>query len=92
MAQTTSYQYDQLGNSSGVTLPTGTAISYVVDAKNRRVGKKVDGALVTGFLYADKLRPVAELDGAGAIVSVFVYAGPDESQFYMIQGLDLVHA
>ena len=84
-AQITSYQYDQLGNLLGVTLPTGTAVSYIVDARNRRVGKRVDGALVKGFLYADKLRPVAELDGAGAVVSVFVYAGRTVPS-YMIKG------
>jgi RHS repeat-associated protein len=39
------------------------------------VGKRVNGTLIKGFLYGDWLGPVAELDGAGAVVSRFVYAG-----------------
>lgn len=38
-------------------------LDYVIDGRNRRVGKQVNGALVQGFLYQGRLRPVAELDG-----------------------------
>jgi YD repeat-containing protein len=34
---TTSYVYDALGNLTAVTLPDGTAITYVIDGQNRRV-------------------------------------------------------
>jgi RHS repeat-associated protein len=74
-AQTSSYQYDQLGNLIGVTLPGGTTIAYIVDGSSRRVGKKINGTLVKGFLYGDRKRPVAELDGADVIVNRFIYAG-----------------
>ena len=57
-----------------MTLADGTAISYVIDGDNRRLGKKVNGTLVKEFLYSGP-RLVAELDGAGTIVSRFVYAG-----------------
>ncbi len=67
--QTVSYSYDVFGNLRSLTLPDGIQIDYVIDAANRRVGKKVNGALVKGWLYKDQLFPVAELDGAGAIVS-----------------------
>ena len=50
-------------------------MEYILDALNRRIGKKVDGVLVQGFLYQDGLKPVAELDGANQVVSRFVYAG-----------------
>ncbi|MCU0492206.1 MAG: hypothetical protein MUD01_11490 [Chloroflexaceae bacterium] len=30
-------------------------------------------AVVQGWLYADALRPIAELDGNGTVVSQFVY-------------------
>jgi RHS repeat-associated protein len=73
--QTTSYQYDALGNLVGVTLPSGTSITYVVDGSNRRVGKKIDGTLVKGFLYGGGLRIAAELDARGAVVSRFIFAG-----------------
>jgi RHS repeat-associated protein len=73
--QVTSYQYDVMGNLVGAALPNGTGVSYVIDGNSQRVGKKVNGALVKGFLYRDPLRIAAELDGAGALVSRFVYAG-----------------
>jgi RHS repeat-associated protein len=61
------------GNLRKVVLDNGQVIEYVIDARNRRIGKKIDGTLVQGFLYDDQLRPVAELDGSNQIVSTFVY-------------------
>ncbi len=82
----TQYQYDVLGNLRQVTLPGGGVIEYVTDGKNRRIGKKVNGTLVQGFLYQDQLKPVAELDGAGNIVSRFVYATRVNVPDYMLKG------
>ena len=84
-AQTTTYHYDALGNLLGVITPNATAITYVVDGQRRRVGKRVNGTLVQAFLYGDSLRPVAELDGNGTLVSRFVYAGRHVPA-YMIKG------
>jgi len=69
----TAYSYDALGNLMSAGLPGGRTIEYVVDGASRRVGKKVNGALVQGFLYSSTLRIAAELDGTGAVVSRFVY-------------------
>jgi RHS repeat-associated protein len=82
---TTTYNYDVLGNLLDVTLPNGTAITYLVNGQNRRIGKKVNGALVQGFLYQDGLRPVAELDGSGGVVSRFVYASRSNVPDYLIK-------
>lgn len=84
-AQTTSYEYDPLGNLRGVTLPNGTVITYLIDGRSRRVGKRVDDTLVQGFLYEDAARPIVELDGNGAVVSRFVYIG-GVVPAYMIKG------
>ncbi len=70
---TTTYSYDALGNLRSVSLPGNTLIEYVIDGRNRRVGKKVNGVLTQRFLYKDQLAPVAELDGSGAVVARFVY-------------------
>ena len=70
---TTTYTYDALGNLRSMTLPPGRVITYVIDGSNRRVGKKVDGTLVQAWIYSGS-RIVAELDGAGAVASRFVYA------------------
>ncbi|MER2556000.1 MAG: PKD domain-containing protein [Candidatus Competibacter denitrificans] len=84
--QTTTYDYDALGNLRNVTLPGGTQIAYLIDGKNRRVGKKVNGALVQGFLYQGQLQPVAELDGNGAIVSRFVHGKGINVPDYLVKG------
>jgi RHS repeat-associated protein len=84
--QTTSYQYDALGNLMQVTLPGGTQIAYLVDGNDRRIGKRVNGTLAQGFLYLDGLRPIAELDGSNGIVSRFVYATRANVPDYMIKG------
>jgi YD repeat-containing protein len=84
--QTTTYDYDVLGNLRTVTLPGGTTITYRIDGQNRRIGKQVNGALVQGFLYQDQLRPIAELDGAGNVVARFVYADKVNVPAYMLKG------
>src|SRR5207253_11269959 len=71
----TGYDYDVLGNLAGATLPGGASVAYLLDGRNRRIGKKAGGTLVQAFLYRDQLRPIAELDGAGKVVSRFIYAG-----------------
>ncbi|MGH9515821.1 MAG: RHS repeat domain-containing protein [Terriglobales bacterium] len=70
----TRYEYDVFGNLVGVSSTYGPTIQYVFDGQNRRIGKKVDGNLATCLLYLDDLRPAAELDGHGSIVSQFFYA------------------
>jgi len=85
-AGTTSYTYDVLGNLMHATLPDTTTVDYIIDGRNRRIGKKVNGTLVQGFLYKDQLNPVAELDGAGNVVSRFVYGSKPSVPDYMVKG------
>ena len=47
--------FHALGNLRSVTLPNGTLIEYVIDGRNRRVGKKVNGTLVKRWVYANAL-------------------------------------
>ncbi|MFZ5785812.1 MAG: RHS repeat domain-containing protein, partial [Acidobacteriota bacterium] len=70
---TVTYDYDVFGNLRHATLDSGIEIDYVIDGRHRRIGKKVNGTLVQGFLYDDQLRIAAELDGVGAVVSRFAY-------------------
>ena len=83
---TTTYEYDALGNLRHVVLPGGLNIDYVIDAKNRRIGKKENGVLVQGFLYEDQLRPIAELDPNGVVVSRFVYGERPNVPEYIVKG------
>lgn len=71
---TTRFGYDHLGRLVSVELPGGRRIEYLLDPVGRRVGARFDGALVRGFLYLDQIRPAAELDGHGQVVSQFLYA------------------
>ena len=48
---TTVYNYDLMGNLTYVQLSDGTEIEYIIDGQNRRIGKKVNGTLLQGFIY-----------------------------------------
>jgi RHS repeat-associated protein len=85
-ADTTTYDYDDLGTLRGVALPNGDEIAYTVDASGRRLAKKIDGVLTQGFLYGRGLGPAAELNGAGNVVSRFVYGTRSNVPEYMVRG------
>ncbi len=57
----------------------------MIDARNRRIGKKINGQLVQGFLYLGNLNPVAELDGQGNVVSQFVYGSKANVPNYVLK-------
>jgi len=84
-AQTTTYASDVLGNLLSVTLPDSRIVTYVVDGSNRRVGKRIDGVLVQGFLYQSQLQVAAELDGTGAVLSRFIYGTKANVPDYMVR-------
>ena len=83
---TTRYTYDALGNLTQVVLPDGTAIGYLLDPQNRRIGRTVNGVLTRAWLYQGQLTPVAELDGSGNVVARFVYATGVNVPDYLVRG------
>jgi RHS repeat-associated protein len=83
--ETTSYTYDVFTNLTRVQLPDGTEIEYLIDGRDRRIGKQVNGQLVQGFLYQGSLNPVAELDVNGNLVTRFVYGGRSNVPAYLIK-------
>jgi RHS repeat-associated protein len=70
--QVTSYAYDGQGNLRHVDLPDGRAIDYLIDSENRRVAKKVNGAVVRKWIYQDQLKPVAEFEGTGTLLARYL--------------------
>ncbi|HLP41024.1 MAG TPA: RHS repeat-associated core domain-containing protein, partial [Fibrobacteria bacterium] len=85
-ADTTTFDYDAFGNLIAVELPDATKIEYVIDGKNRGVGRKVNGVMRQGFLYQGQQAPVAELDSAGNVVARFIYASRSHVPDYLVKG------
>ena len=81
----TRFAWSPSGRLEAVTRPDGHRIEYGADGFGRRVAKTVNGRLERGWLYADRLRPIAELAADGAVVSRFVYAGTGSAPGYMLR-------
>lgn len=82
----TNYSYDDFGNLRRVELPNGDLVEYLIDGRNRRVGKKVNGIVVQRLLYMNQLEPVAELDGSGNLIARFIYGDRPHVPGYIIKG------
>lgn len=83
--RSTHYDSDPGGTLRGVRLPDGTRVEYVVDGLGQRLGKRVHGTLTQGFLYGMDGQLLAELDGAGKVVSRFVYGSRTHVPDYLIK-------
>lgn len=71
---TTATTFDAFGNLQQASLPGGTTVDYVVDARNRRIARKVDGVTTRRWLWQGQLSPIAELDATGTVTTRYVYA------------------
>ena len=83
--EVTRYTYDVRGNLLKVVLPSSDVIDYVIDGFDRRIGKKKNGVVQKQWLYRDGLRIAAELDGAGHVVSRFVYASRSNVPDFLVR-------
>ena len=82
-------RYDELGSLAAAVTPGGDAIEYLRDAQDQRVGKRRNGQFVQALLYQEVLRPIAELDATGRVVSRFIYATGINVPDYMVRRPDL---
>ena len=85
---TTSYSYDEFGQLRHVSLPDGRNLDYVLGSPEMRIAKKVNGAVVQGFLRDEKGDILAELDGGNTVVSRFVYSELSATPESMSRGTD----
>lgn len=69
------FSYHTDGTLGSVELP-GRAITYRHDARGRRVVRLVNGVPNRFWVYGEGRLPLAEYDGASALRSIFVHAGP----------------
>jgi len=81
----TSFDFDSLGTLTGANLADGSHVTYLYDPLGQRVGKKVDGQIVQGFLYGEGSSPVEEQDENGAKTR-FVYGSSSVVPDYMVRG------
>jgi RHS repeat-associated protein len=68
-----SYIFNSFGDLQEVTLSDGRKIEYLVDSGGARIARKVNGALVAGYLYGADGRLAAQTDAGGAVVARFGY-------------------
>ncbi|WP_067560891.1 RHS repeat-associated core domain-containing protein [Halofilum ochraceum] len=80
----TTYDYDAAGNLREVVQPDGTTIEYLIDGRDRRVGKRINGDLQHGWLYRDQLNPVARIGPNGSVTHRFVYGDKANVPVYMV--------
>lgn len=69
----TQYFYDTYGFLTKVILPNATVVEYLLDGQKRKVGKKVNGTLVQGYIYQNQLQIAAVTNGTGVVTKRFVY-------------------
>ena len=80
----TKYTFDSFGNLKSVVLPNSKTIEYILDGQNRRIGKKINGQLVQGFIFQSQTQIAAELDGNGKLVKRFIYGAKANVPDYMV--------
>jgi len=73
-----------LTNLELVELPSNEQIEYVIDGKDRRVAKKINGVLTEAYLYQGDVNPIAALDNNGNVIAQYVYASQDNIPDYII--------
>lgn len=85
---TTYYDYDSLGALRQVSDTQGLDRRYAIDGRGRRVAVLDGEEMVEGYIYKDRLNPVAELGPGGQVRSVFVYGTRGNVPDYIDQGGD----
>lgn len=81
------FEYDVFGNLTKVHIGKRNLIEYMIDGKNRRVGKKLNGKLIQAFVYQSQTQIAAELDENGKIVKRFIYGSkPNIPDYFIAHG------
>lgn len=84
---TTGFSWDRLGNLRSITRPfPASTITYLYDAQDRRVAKKLGPTYASKWLYDGQLRVIAELNSANAVQKRFVYGSRTNVPDTMLTG------
>lgn len=73
-----------MGQLRSVTT-SGSNVEYLFDGENKRIGRKLNGAVTNYWLYDSAGRLAAELNSNGTLKSRFVYGVQSHSPDFMIQ-------
>jgi RHS repeat-associated protein len=85
-AETAEYAFDGLGRLIAAKPAGQTNIyTYVVDGRMRRTARLENGVATRKYLYMNHLNPIAELDGAGGVISRFVYGTRGNVPDYLVR-------
>ena len=79
----TTLTVDDLGRTTGVALPDGRSIRYLLDGAGRRVAREVDGDLAEGYLYDHGGAPVALVGADGAVTQRYVRTDSNAPAFIL---------
>jgi RHS repeat-associated protein len=79
------FQYDARGSLRQAALANGDTLQYLIDPIGRRIGRLVNGTLDKGWLYLDDLRPAAQLNSAGQLEAIYVYATRANVPEYIVE-------
>lgn len=77
-----SFEYDEFGNLKKAVMP-GKTIEYIIDGMHRRVGRKLNGTLMQGFVYQSQYQIAAELNANSTVKSRFIYGSKANVPDYM---------
>jgi RHS repeat-associated protein len=82
---TTSYSYSSRGELLSTTLPSGAILTYDHDPLGRRIAKRVNGAVVEKYLWADLTTLLATYGASGNLIARFSYVD-DRVPYAMTKG------
>ncbi|MCB9497506.1 MAG: hypothetical protein H6686_11525 [Fibrobacteria bacterium] len=83
---TTRYGYDALGSLRFVVLASGDSVGYVLDPSGRRIARSFNGVVTHRWLWEGSLRPVAEVDSEGEVLTRYVYGTRANVPEYLVRG------
>lgn len=83
---TTRFEYDEVGGLRSAVLPTGDSVGYVLDPAGRRIARSLNGVVTHRWLWEGSLRPVAEVDSEGEVLTRYVYGLRPNVPEYLVRG------
>jgi RHS repeat-associated protein len=85
LSGSTRYHYTKYGELISVVLPNGDSIAYTLDPLGRKIARSLNGVMTNRWLWDGSLRPVAEVDSLGNLLTQYVYGTRVNVPDYLIR-------